>query len=66
MPMILEADEAINPDPDYKPYRPTSEEVGTFLTTELRAAADALPVDVYKRQFICFGRASGTYTGTNP
>ena len=23
-------------------------------------------IDVYKRQFICFGRASGTYTGTNP
>ena len=45
MPMILEADQAINPDPDYKPYRPTSEEVGTFLTTELRAAADALPVE---------------------
>ena len=38
MPMILEADQAINPDPDYKPYRPTAEEVGTFITTELRAS----------------------------
>lgn len=45
MPMILEADQAINPDPDYKPYRPTAEEVGTFITTELRAAADALPIE---------------------
>ena len=45
MPMILEADQAINPDPDYKPYRPTAEEAGTFITTELRAAADALPIE---------------------
>lgn len=45
MPMIIEADQAINPNPDYKPYRPTAEEVGTFITTELRAAADILPIE---------------------
>lgn len=45
MPMILEADQAINPNPDYKPYRPTAEQIGTFITTELRAAADILPIE---------------------
>ena len=35
MPMILEADQAVNPDPDYKPKRPSEEEVETFIKKEL-------------------------------
>ncbi len=45
MPMILESDRATNPDPDYKPERPSAESVEEFIKTELRAAADDLPVE---------------------
>ncbi|MDR1090706.1 MAG: RagB/SusD family nutrient uptake outer membrane protein [Prevotella sp.] len=45
MPLIIEADRAINPDPDYKPERPSAASVEEFITTELRAAADLLPVE---------------------
>jgi len=45
MPMIIEAERAINPDPDYKPERPSAESVEEFIRTELRTAADALPVE---------------------
>ncbi len=44
MPMILDGQMALNPDPNYKPFRPTAASVETFITDELRAAADALPV----------------------
>ncbi|HBL34766.1 MAG TPA: RagB/SusD family nutrient uptake outer membrane protein [Porphyromonadaceae bacterium] len=44
MPMILEGERAINPDPDYKPERPSAESVEDFIKTELREAADLLPV----------------------
>lgn len=43
MPMILDGEAATNPDPDYKPERPSAESVEEFIKTELRAAANALP-----------------------
>ncbi|RNC66721.1 RagB/SusD family nutrient uptake outer membrane protein [Proteiniphilum sp. X52] len=45
MPMIIEAERAINPDPDYRPERPSAESVEEFIRTELRTAADMLPVE---------------------
>lgn len=45
MPMILEGERAINPDPDYKPERPSAESVEEFIKTELRVAADGLPIE---------------------
>ncbi|MCF8346686.1 MAG: RagB/SusD family nutrient uptake outer membrane protein [Bacteroidales bacterium] len=45
MPLIIEKERALYPDPDYKPERPSSEEVEEFLRTELRDAADLLPVE---------------------
>lgn len=51
MPLIVEKDKALYPDPNYKPERPTADEVEQFVKTELRLAADALPVtqDQYGR-----------------
>lgn len=45
MPMILTSEQAINPDPDYKPSRPSAETVGNFIVSELRSAADILPIE---------------------
>lgn len=45
MPLLTEADKALNPDPDYKPARPSAQEVEAFIASELRAAADDLPVE---------------------
>lgn len=45
MPLIVDRENALNPDPDYKPERPSAESVQQFLVAELRAAADALPVE---------------------
>jgi hypothetical protein len=44
MPLITDNERALNPDPDYKPARPTAESVENYIKTELRAAADDLPV----------------------
>jgi hypothetical protein len=45
LPLITDAERALYPDPDYKPKRPSAQEVETFIAGELRLAADALPVD---------------------
>lgn len=45
MPMILDGDMAINPDPDYKPSRPSNETIDNFIVEELRGAADDLPIE---------------------
>jgi len=45
LPLILDGQRALNPDPDYKPARPSEEEVVKFLEDELRGAADVLPVE---------------------
>ncbi|WEK34319.1 MAG: RagB/SusD family nutrient uptake outer membrane protein [Candidatus Pseudobacter hemicellulosilyticus] len=44
MPLITTRELALNPDPDYKPARPTAAEVVSFLEKELREAADVLAV----------------------
>ncbi|PWG80692.1 RagB/SusD family nutrient uptake outer membrane protein [Pararcticibacter amylolyticus] len=45
LPLITEGERALNPDPDYKPARPSQGEVDQFIKTELRSAADDLPVE---------------------
>ncbi|WP_294080834.1 RagB/SusD family nutrient uptake outer membrane protein [Proteiniphilum sp. UBA5384] len=45
MPMILEGEMAVNPDPDYKPMRPSAEFVEDFIARELREAANVLPIE---------------------
>jgi hypothetical protein len=44
MPLITDPDKALNPNPDYHPKRPSADSVETFIATELRTAADALPI----------------------
>ncbi len=44
MPLIIDSEMALHPDPDYKPTRPPASEVENFITTELREAANTLPV----------------------
>lgn len=44
MPLIVDSEKALNPDPDYKPQRPSTEEIKQLIETELRTAADDLPV----------------------
>ncbi|GAB3425901.1 RagB/SusD family nutrient uptake outer membrane protein [Niabella aquatica] len=44
LPLITDYARALQPDPDYKPARPSEQEVETFIVDELRAAAADLPV----------------------
>ncbi|MFT3904219.1 MAG: RagB/SusD family nutrient uptake outer membrane protein [Niabella sp.] len=44
LPLITDYAHALQPDPDYKPARPSEQEMETFIVNELRAAADDLPV----------------------
>lgn len=45
LPVIVTKDEAYHPSSDRKPERPAKELVQKFIETELREAADALPVE---------------------
>lgn len=45
MPLITDAERALFPDPDYKPSRPSAEQVEGFVVSELKAAAADLPVE---------------------
>ncbi|MBD1420596.1 RagB/SusD family nutrient uptake outer membrane protein [Sphingobacterium chuzhouense] len=44
LPLITDYTHALQPDPDYKPNRPSEQEVETFIVDELRTAANDLPV----------------------
>ncbi len=43
LPIIVTKKEALYPSSDYKPARPTSESIVSFIEKELRECADALP-----------------------
>jgi hypothetical protein len=45
VPLIVEKERALTPDPDYKPARPSAASVETFIVTELKSAAAVLPVE---------------------
>lgn len=45
LPLITDYKRALAPDPDYKPQRPSAEEMEQFILGELRAAATDLPVE---------------------
>ncbi|PST81853.1 hypothetical protein C7T94_18360 [Pedobacter yulinensis] len=45
LPLIVEGEKALYPDPDYKPARPSGQQVEAFIVNELKNAADNLPVE---------------------